>query len=84
MLGKLGSRGRRGHCALKEHSTVEETGTQPASGPGGNPFPEDAVLPGNLEREIRLNRVEKQGQMEWMDEAWERGCGLGCCPSTSG
>ena len=22
--------------------------------------------------------------MEWMDEARERGCGLGCCPSTSG
>ena len=59
MLGKPGSKGRRCHCALKEHSPVEETGTKPASGPGGKPFPEDVVLLGNLEKEIRLNQVEK-------------------------
>lgn len=82
MLGKLGSRGRRCHCALKKHSPVEETGTKPASGLGGKPFPEEVVLLGNLEREIRLKRVEKQDQMEWMDEARRTGCGRGCCPST--
>ena len=43
----------------REHSPVEETGTKPASGPGGKPFPEDVVLLGNLEKEIRLNQVEK-------------------------
>lgn len=48
---------------------MEETGNRTSLWARGNLFPEDAVLPGNLEREIRLNRVEKQGQMEWMDEA---------------
>lgn len=67
MLGKLRSRGRRCHCALKKHSPVEETGTKPASGLGGKPFPEEVVLLGNLEREIRLKRVESRTRWNgWM------------------